>query len=38
MSSEPAIEIEGHVDWEATLAGALEDFSMKVKVLDEPKN
>ena len=39
-SSEPAIEIEGHVDWEATLAGALEDFSMKVKVKvdDEPKN
>lgn len=35
MSSEAAIEIEGQVDWEDTLAGALEDFSMKVKV-DEP--
>ena len=32
-----AFEIEGQVEWEDTLAGALEDFSMKVKV-DEPKN
>ena len=36
-AAETALELEGQVEWEDTLAGALEDFSMKVKV-DEPKN
>ena len=36
-AAETALESEGQVEWEDTLAGALEDFSMKVKV-DEPRN